>query len=66
MGSKTKTFDCIASKRQAQKCLREEYEKRTDEFDSYVDFLNAKVSENQWSRQMWEKFPPASPDDASQ
>jgi len=66
MGTKTKTFDCIASKRQAQKSLREEYEKRTDEFDSYVDFLNAKVSENQWSRQMWEKFPPASPDNARQ
>ena len=66
MGSKTKTFDCIASKRQAQKRLREEYEARTDEFDSYVDFINAKVSENEWSRQMWEKFPPANPDNARQ
>ena len=66
MGTKTKTFDCIASKRQAQKCLREEYEKRTDEFDSYADFLNAKVGENEWSRQMWEKFPPASPDNTGQ
>ena len=61
MMTETKTFDCVASKRQAQKCLREEYEKRTDEFDSYVDFINAKVSENEWSRQMWEKFPPATP-----
>ena len=66
MSKKTKTFDCIASKRQAQRRLREEYEKRTAEFDSYVDFINAKVIENQWSRQMWEKFPPASPDDARQ
>jgi len=66
MGTKTKTFDCIASKRQAQKRLREEYEARTDEFDSYVDFINAKVSENEWSREMWEKFPPASPGNVSQ
>ena len=62
MGIKTKTFDCVASKRQAQECLREEYEKRADEFDSYVDFINAKVGENEWSRQMWEKFPTATPD----
>ena len=61
MGTKTKTFDCIASKRQAQKCLREEYEARADEFDSYADFINARVNENQWARQMWERFPPASP-----
>ena len=66
MGTKTKTFDCIASKRQAQESLRAEYEKRTDEFDSYVDFINAKVSENQWSRQMWGKFPPAIPGSDSQ
>jgi len=62
MGIKTKTFDCIASKRQAQRRLREEYEKRTGEFDSYVDFINAKVHENEWARQMWERFPPANSD----
>ncbi len=61
MGTKTKTFDCIASKRQAQKCLREEYEARADEFGSYADFINAKVNENPWARQMWERFPPATP-----
>jgi len=58
MGTKTKTFDCIASKKQAQRRLREEYEARADEFDSYVDFINAKVREDQWAREMWEKFAP--------
>ncbi len=64
MGTKTKTFDCIAFKRQAQKRLREEYEARTGEFDSYVDFINAKVHEDQWARDMWERFAPAGPDRA--
>jgi len=59
MGPKTKTFDCIALKREAQRRLREEYEARAGEFDSYVDFINAKVSEDQWSREMWARFAPA-------
>ncbi len=59
MGNKTKTFDCVAFKRQAQRRLREEYDARTDEFGSYVDFINARVGEDQWARQMWEKFAPA-------
>ena len=64
MGTKTKTFDCIASKRQAQKALRDEYEKRADEFNSYVDFVNAKVNENEWANRMWEKFSPPCGDDS--
>ena len=58
MSAKTKTFDCVEFKRQIQRRLREEYEARADEFDSYVDFINAKVREDQWAREMWAKFAP--------
>ena len=59
MGSKTKTFDCVEFKRQTQRRLREEYQARVGEFDSYADFINAKVREDEWARHMWEKFAPA-------
>ena len=43
MATKTKTFDCVEMKRQAQARLRAEYEARKGEFSSVVDFLNAKA-----------------------
>jgi hypothetical protein len=52
LGNNARRFDCIAFKRQAQKSLREEYEKRADEFNSYMDFINAKVNENEWARRL--------------
>ena len=48
MGTKTKTFDCVEMKRRCQEKLREEYESRKDEFDSYYDFLEAKANESDW------------------
>ena len=32
-----------------------EYQKRKGEFDSYADFINKKLEENDWSRRFWNK-----------
>ena len=56
MAIKSKTFDCVESKRLAQRHLREEYETRKSEFDSYADFLNAIVLEDEWTRRNWQRF----------
>jgi len=56
MTTKTETqkrFDCVEFKRRSQRRLMKEYEMRKDEFASYVDFLKAKVGENEWSRDLW-------------
>ena len=45
---KTKTFDCVEMKRQAQQRLQEEYESRKDEFPSYSAFLEATAKESAW------------------
>jgi len=52
MATKTKTFDCVEFKRQAQRKLRAEYEARRKEFDSYFDFLDAKAQESEWVRRI--------------
>ena len=56
MATGTKTFDCVEFKRQAQKRLGEEYERRREEFDTYYDFLNAKAEESEWVRRTEQKF----------
>ena len=59
MKSKTETpkaFDCVEFKRQSQQRLRAEYEQRKGEFHSYVDFIRAKVLEDEWSRRIWERL----------
>lgn len=56
MTTKTKTFDCVEFKLQAQHKLRSEYEARKDEFASYFEFLNAKAHESAWVRRMEKKF----------
>ena len=50
MTTKTKTFDCVAMKRQAQKKLKEEYEARKGEFSSYYDFLRAKAEKSELAK----------------
>lgn len=50
MATKTKTFDCVEMKRQAQERLSRECEERKDEFDSYLDFIRAKSRESKWVR----------------
>ena len=56
MGPKPKTFDCVECKRQAQRRLRAEYEARKEEFDCYVEFLKAKVHEDEWTRKTWARL----------
>ena len=58
MATKAKTFDCVEMKRQSQRKLREQYEARKQEFDSYHDFLKAKADESSWVRRMRKKFAP--------
>jgi hypothetical protein len=55
MLTKTKTFDCVEMKRQAQQKLRTEYEARKSEFSSYFAFLEAKSHESAWQREFWAK-----------
>ena len=55
MGTKSKTFDCVQMKRQAQEKLRAEYERRRSEFGSYVEFLNAKAEESELWRSIRRK-----------
>ncbi len=47
MGTKTKTFDCVAFKRRAQERLMAEYEVSKNEFSSEIEFLNAKADESE-------------------
>ena len=56
MTTKAKTFDCVAFKREVQEKLRLEYEARKGEFNSFFDFLDAKVQESEWARRMMQKF----------
>ena len=53
MTPKTKTFDCVEMKRQAQEKLLAEYEARRDEFDSYSQFLTARSRSSPWQREFW-------------
>jgi hypothetical protein len=55
MATKVKKFDCVEMKRRAQEQLSAEWERRRHEFSSYGDFLEATVTESEWSRRIWEK-----------
>ena len=57
MATKTKTFDCVEFKRQAQRKLRAEYEARKSEFGSWYDFIDAKAKESEWVQRMEKRFP---------
>jgi len=50
MGTKTKTFDCVAMKDRIQAALVAEYETRRDEFPSYMAFIRATADESDWVR----------------
>ena len=56
MTTKSKTFDCVESKRKAQEALEKEFESRRREFASFSDFLNAKVTESTKTADIWEHF----------
>ena len=52
----SKSFDCVEFKRQSQEQLMAEYEKRKDEFGSYIDFIKAKTFEDKWASQLWKSI----------
>ena len=56
MGTKPKTFDCVAMKRECQRKLHEEYEARGGDFESYYDFLEAKAKESEFGKVIREKI----------
>ena len=56
MTTMTKTFDCIEMKRNLQKSLLDEYEKRKDEFASYYDFIIAKADASELAKQIRAKI----------
>jgi hypothetical protein len=56
MGTKTKTFDCVEMKYEAQRRLRAEYEARRTEFSSYVEFINRTIDEDPWAREFWARI----------
>ena len=56
MTTKTKTFDCVEMKCKAQARLRAEYERRSDEFDSIVDFINAKAEQSEVAKMVRAKI----------
>ena len=56
MGTKTKTFDCVAMKDRIQAELIAEYESRRGEFPSYMAFIQATAAESDWVRQLRERW----------
>ena len=56
MVDKTKKFDCVEMKREAQERLMAEYERRKEEFSDFGEFLEKKAQESAWQRSMLEKF----------
>jgi hypothetical protein len=56
MATKSKTFDCVEMKRQAQEALLREFHSRRQEFSTLADFLNAKVRESRQASAIWTKF----------
>ena len=51
-----KKFDCVEMKNAIQQQLRQEYERRKNEFASYVDFINSTVNESDEIRRFREKL----------
>lgn len=51
-----KKFDCVEFKCQSQIKLMQEFEKRKDEFISYMEFIKTKVREDKWSQQIWNRI----------
>jgi hypothetical protein len=56
MKKKTKAFDCVEFKRQAQERIRADWEAHKDEFGSYGEFLRARIAEDPWASKMMARF----------
>ncbi len=50
MATKTKTFDCVEMKHEAQRKLRAEFESRRDEFKSIIEFIDLKARESELAK----------------
>lgn len=48
-----KKFDCVEFKRQSQNSLMKEYNSRKTEFDSFIEFIKTKTSEDKWAQDVW-------------
>ena len=55
MARKSKTFDCVEMKWEAQSKLMAEYEARKNEFASYWEFLQSKSRESAWQTALLKK-----------
>lgn len=53
---KTKTFDCVKMKHEAQQEIQAEWQRRKGEFSSYDEFLRAGIRQSKWGRQMLAKL----------
>ena len=51
---KTKKFDCVDMKNEAQSALRAEYEKRKSEFADFADFIHRTAGE--WEKAAMERL----------
>jgi len=56
MGTKTKPFDCVEMKHEAQARLHAEYEARKTDFDSYVAFLQWKAEHSEIAQTIHRKI----------
>ena len=62
MAMKSKVFDCVEMKRQAQETLQAEYNLRRREFATFSDFLNTKIRESKEASKIWDRFAADRPD----
>ena len=53
---KTRGFDCLKMKDEIQAKILAEWEDRKAEFPSFVDFINARVEESPFGREMLRKL----------
>lgn len=53
---RNKDFDCVEMKHRIQRELQEEFERRRDEFDSYVDFIHERAKESKFVQEIKQKI----------
>ena len=53
---KSKSFDCVVMKAEAQTDLIAEYGRRESEFPDYGAFLDSKLTESPEMRRLWESL----------
>jgi hypothetical protein len=56
MAKRRKAFDCVKMKNRIQAQRWAEYESRKGEFESYLDFINARVEDSELMRIVREKL----------